>query len=192
MKLTKFCIIIIAGSIGLVSCGSADTTPNSTSNSNRASDAEPQSYVDNNGQGEPANTTELAEANVDTAANRRAKKLEEMRAAANNQPQDAVPVNTRPAPEDSEITTTLTDVAREVRVWKKNPTLAKIEKVYDGQNVSIKVYLRNGRVFDLPGSSIAQLEQIPSATVLTLVGVGSNPQKPSASSQKEVPKKVSN
>ena len=194
MKMKIKFLLALTGFItfALASCSSNDTMTNSQANANRASNVVPQTYINNNGQGSPANAEVLANANVETAAMKQARKLEEMRAAANNQTgKKPVPVNTRPAPEDSEITTSLTDVALEVRVWKKHPTLAKIEKVYDGQNVSIKVYLRDGRIIDLPGSSIAQLDQIPSATVLTLVGVGPTAQKPTASSKNENPAKKS-
>ena len=170
MKL-KVCLFLLAFvTAALASCSADETASNSQKSSNRASNSAPQTYVDNNGQGSPANTGELA--NVETEAMRKARKLEEMRAAANSQSgKKPAPVNVRPAPEDSEITTTLTDVAREVRVWKKHPSLAKIEKIYDGQNISIKVYLRDGRVLDLPGTAIPQLDQVPSDNVLTLVGV---------------------
>lgn len=168
-----------------ISCGSADA-PSSNATTNRANNTALQTYTDNNSlpnAGEPMNS------NVETAAMKQAKRLEEIRAAANAQTQKQVPVNTRPAPEDSVVSTVLTDVARETRVWKKHPTLAKIEKVHDGQNVSIKVFLRDGRVIDLPGTAIVQLDQIPSATVLTLVGVGPTAQKPGAQSATQNPGK---
>ena len=173
----KFVFIAVAClTISLSSCSSPETATNSQPNVNRASNASPQTFINNNGQPALANSEELANANVETAAMRKEKRLEEMRAAANSDPRKAAPVNTRPAPEDSEMTTTLTDVAREVRIWKKHPTLAKVEKIYDGKNVTVKVYLRDGRVIDLPGSSIAQLDQIPAATVLGLAGLGSTTQ----------------
>lgn len=185
-----FYLSLTSFALGLTSCGSQETASNAQPNLNRTSNTAPQTYINNNGQGATTNSAEN-NTNIVTPANRLQTKMEQQQSAANNQSQKAAPVNTRPAPEDSEITTTLTDVAREVRVWKKHPTLAKIEKTYSGQNISIKVYLRDGRVIDLPGSAIAQLDQIPSATVLTLVGVGPTAQKPSV--QKENPlKKASN
>jgi hypothetical protein len=99
-------------------------------------------------------------------------RIEEIRANANRVVAPKIhSMNERPAPEDSTISTTLTDVAREVRTWKKDPVLAKVEKTFDGENSSIKVYLRNGKVIPLPGTSIAQLSDIPAATVLSLAGV---------------------
>ncbi|MFL6468969.1 MAG: hypothetical protein ACJ72Z_13510 [Pyrinomonadaceae bacterium] len=144
---------------------------NAPKNAGRNANAVPQSYTNNNG-AVNSEAEILANANVDTAANRLRNRVEEMRAAAaNNVTTKPVPTNARPAAEDSTITTQLTDVARETRVWKKHPLLAKVEKIYDGKGASIKVYLKDGRVIDLPGTAIAQLDQVASATVLTLAGV---------------------
>jgi hypothetical protein len=99
-------------------------------------------------------------------------RIQEIRANANRTGAPNIQsMNARPAPEDSTISTSLTDVAREVRTWKNDPTLAKVEKTYDGGEGSIRVYLRNGKVISLPGKSIAQLSEIPAATVLSLAGV---------------------
>ena len=98
-------------------------------------------------------------------------KMKRLRTAANRSGKPIPSMNSRPAPEDSTISSTLTDVARETRIWKKHPVLAKVEKVFNGGEGSIKVYLRNGKVIDLPGSSITQLDQISAAGVLALAGV---------------------
>lgn len=132
----------------------------------------------------------LVNANIETASNRFELKREEMRNAANSASAKPLPMNARPAPEDSTITTQLTDVARETRVWQKHPTLAKVEKIYDGKGSSIKVYLRDGRVIALPGTAIPQLEQIPSATVLTLAGIIAADAKPNETIGGRAPKKT--
>lgn len=106
-------------------------------------------------------------------------KMEEMRKAANRAGKTIPSLNSRPAPEDSTMTTTLTDRARETRTWKKHPVLAKVEKIYDGES-SIKVYLRNGKVIELPGNAIGKLDQIPAASVLEIAGVSA----PAAADQK--------
>ena len=151
-------------------CSPSDIATNSSNNSssevNIAAVANTSSL-----NGVDPNPNMPANANIESASNRFKIKLEEMRAAAANTSSKPVPINARSAPEDSTITTQLTDVAREIRVWQKHPTLAKVEKVYDGNGSSIKVYLRDGRVIDLPGTAVPQLDQVPSATVLTLSGI---------------------
>ena len=127
----------------------------------------------------PANTTagenpilNTENNGVPTATNRVQEKIDRMRAAASNSvPTAPADMNSRPAPEDSVMTTQLTDVARETRVFNKHPLLKKVEKVHDSKGGSIKVYLRDGRVFDLPGTSITQLATLPSLSILQLVGI---------------------
>lgn len=110
--------------------------------------------------------------NVQTPQQRRLERIEKLRdEAANKANPSASGMSSRPGPEDSVITTQLTDVAREERTWSKHPVLLKVLKVHDGKEGSIKVTLRDGRSFDLPGSSIQQLDQIASSAVLHLVGV---------------------
>src|SRR5436189_2319483 len=137
------------------------------------------------------NVSVAVNANIETASNRFEIKREAMRAdAANGASSKPLPINARPAPEDSTITTQLTDVARETRVWQKHPTLVKVEKIYDGKGSSIKVYLRNGRLIDLPGTAIPQLDQVPSATVLTLAGINAADARSNETKTKRAPKKL--
>jgi hypothetical protein len=113
-----------------------------------------------------------ADQNGNFAGSAQMRRIEEIRANANRGGDSKIQSqNTRPAPEDSTISMTLTDVAREVRTWKKDPVLARVEKTYDGGDGSMKVFLRNGRVIPLPGNSIANLGEIPASTVLSLAGV---------------------
>lgn len=92
---------------------------------------------------------------------------------ANRAGQRTPSMNSRPAPEDSTMTATLTDFPRETRTWKNHPVLLKIEKTHNGGDGTIKVHLRNGKVIDLAGSSILQIDQIPAALVLELAGARS-------------------
>jgi hypothetical protein len=126
-----------------------------------------------------ANTVTISNANVGNAnldTSDALKRFEEIRSNSNKAGKVPASLNSRPAPEDSTITSTLTDVARETRVWNKHPTLAKVEKVFDGGDGSIKVYLKNGKVIALPGNAIMQMDQVTAAGVLSLAGVGSTVQ----------------
>ena len=139
--------------------------------------------------GDP-NTNIPVNTNIETASNRFESKREQMRNAANSVAPKPLPVNSRPAPEDSTISTQLTDVARETRVWQKHTVLAKVEKIYDGKGSTIKVYLKDGRVIDLSGTAIPQLEQVSSATVLTLAGITAADARPNETKTGRAPKKT--
>ena len=166
-------MIFCFGSVLATACGSADSNVASGSqNSNQTVRfAQPSSAINSDSAGQ---NTNFSTQNANTANNSRVQQLEQMRAAANKPGQKVASLNSRPGPEDSTLTSTLTDVARETRVWNKHPTLAKVEKIHDGAEGSIKVYLKNGKVFDLPGKSIEQLYSVPAATVLSLVGVATS------------------
>jgi hypothetical protein len=91
---------------------------------------------------------------------------------ASNSAAGSIPVQTgRPAPDDSTFTSTLTDVGRETRIFRKHPQLLKVEKVIEIGKQSVKVYLRSGRVIDLPGEKIPNLSTIPASEILQIAGV---------------------
>lgn len=86
-----------------------------------------------------------------------------------------VPVQAgRPAPDDSTFTSILTDVGRETRTFRKHPQLLKVEKVIEIGKQSIKVYLKDGRVIDLPGEKIPNLSIIPASEILQIAGVAAS------------------
>ncbi len=152
-----------------VACGS---TANETSSQNNTKTQTSLSSA-NSTVGEVATAVNNdSNSNIQTPQERRLERIEKLRdEAANNAKPTASGMSSRPGPEDSVITTQLTDVAREERTWSKHPILLKVLKIHDGKEGSIKVTLRDGRGFDLPGSSIPQLDQIASSAVLHLVGV---------------------
>jgi hypothetical protein len=80
----------------------------------------------------------------------------------------------RPAPDNSTFTSYLTDAGFEVRTFKDHPQLKKVEKktTNDG-SVSIKVYLRNGKVIDLPGQAIPNLSTAPAILIMDAAGLSS-------------------
>lgn len=80
-------------------------------------------------------------------------------------------VEGKPAPEESTFSTRLTDVAVETRTFKKHPILAKVERITDTNGRAMKVYLRSGKVIDVPGNSIANLAVASSAQILSAAGI---------------------
>ncbi|MGH9947274.1 MAG: hypothetical protein ACRD6X_08755, partial [Pyrinomonadaceae bacterium] len=164
-------------SIGLAGCGSSDAVSNENSNGRTSS----RTTSNQNAANMPSVNTPVVAANGQTPeavtpANRMQKRIDDLRSKSSSNGKTANPgPNVRPAAEDSVITTQLTDVAREVRTWQKHPILLRVEKVYQGENSTIKVVLRDGRLFDKPGKSIPHLDQATAASILQMVGVASGP-----------------
>lgn len=82
-------------------------------------------------------------------------------------------VEGKPAPEDSTFSTRLTDVAVETRTFKKHPVLAKVERITDAKGRTMKVYLRSGKMIEIPGNSIANLSVASSAQIMSAAGIES-------------------
>ena len=161
--------LLVAAAAGAFGCGTSESNTNSMAvntgpNLNGSNAAVPNSATS-------FNAVNSFNANANRPMDAQMQKLEEMRQASNRAGKQIPSLNSRPAPEDSTMTATLTDFARETRTWRKHPVLAKVEKVHNGGEGSIKVYLHNGKVIDLPGNSITQLDQVSAATVLQLAGV---------------------
>ena len=119
-----------------------------------------------------------AAANVDANAmiSRRKAKMEAMRKAA-----EAAPANfdesamlkkaARPAPEDSEFAVILTNAAVELRTFKSHPQLLKVEKRSSGGESVVRVFLKDGKIIDLPGEKIPALGTETAARILEIAGV---------------------
>lgn len=108
-------------------------------------------------------------------------------------PMDAAEIaakNSRPAPENSTFTSYLTDAGYEVRTWKNHPQLLKVEKktMADGAQ-TLKVYLRNGRVVELPGQRINPLSTATSAFIVEMASEQLQSGKPATAAP---PKKEAN
>lgn len=115
----------------------------------------------------------------------RNKKLEAMRQAARdpNAPkpdiEETLRKNTRPAPENSEFSVVLSDILVERRTFLKHPILAKVEKVTDGENKTIRVFTTDGKSLVLPGDAIDNLSTASSASILKAAGMNQPSQQPS-------------
>lgn len=86
-----------------------------------------------------------------------------------------------PAPDDSEYSTQLTDVGLEVRTFKKHPLLLKVEKTITPTEQKVKVFLKDGRVLEVPASKISSMRNDPASVFLAAAGIGQS--APPASSQ---------
>ena len=87
--------------------------------------------------------------------------------------------NLRPAPENSTFTSYLADAGYEIRAFKKHPKLLKVEKKIssDGKQF-VKVFLRDGRVIEVPGESVAPLSTMSSVAILDIVADHTQPGGP--------------
>ena len=80
--------------------------------------------------------------------------------------------NAQPAPDNSTFTSYLTDAGYEIRTFKSHPQLLKVEKktVADGSQ-SLKIFLRDGRVIEMPGQRITVLATATAAYILETAGI---------------------
>lgn len=85
--------------------------------------------------------------------------------------------NAKPAPDNSTFASYLTDAGYEVRTFKNHPKLLKVEKkiTSDGKQ-TLKVFLRGGKVVELPGQRINPLATAPASFILQMAGVEDQPQ----------------
>jgi hypothetical protein len=86
--------------------------------------------------------------------------------------------NSRPAPDNSTFATYLTDAGYEIRTFKNNPQILKVEKkVESNGSQSLKIFLRNGNVVQLPGSAIPILSTASAASIASAAGLAAIPVK---------------
>lgn len=86
---------------------------------------------------------------------------------------------TNPAPDNSEITMSLGQFPVETRTFKSNAQLAKVERIQDVANkkTTVKVYLRNGQVKELPENAV-QNPMAASAAEILQAAQNAQPAKP--------------
>lgn len=127
----------------------------------------------------PANAEADSSAQARAASNepsdqkaRKAMKMEKLRSG--NSSQTGVletGVMSRPAPENSEYSVSLGAVGLERRVFRDNANISKIEKIVRGKEATVKIYLRSGRIAEIPGENIENIGSIGTAEILRLAGV---------------------
>src|SRR5690606_8399913 len=116
-----------------------------------------------------ANTGSDAPMTISELANRKRERLGD--AAARNENLPPVKPVKRPAPDNSEYWSTLTDVAREYRELKNNPQIKQVVRVNDGTNSVLQLHLTNGRVVERPGGQVRNFANESVNTFITLAGL---------------------
>src|SRR5687767_11794735 len=102
------------------------------------------------------------------------KRARELGAAAGPSidPREFALKNARPAPDNSTFASYLADAGYEIRSFKNHPQLLKVEKKIssDGKQ-SMKIFLRDGKVVELPGQRITVLATASAAHILEAAGI---------------------
>jgi hypothetical protein len=94
---------------------------------------------------------------------------------------DAAPIEATPmaypAPDNSEISSTMNNnVPTEIRTFKNNPMLVKMERIFvDVKNPQIKVYLKNGKVVNVPPGKISNPATVSADEILSAAGIAPKP-----------------
>ena len=174
-------IFVLTGIFILSGCGSSSDEPskgkaavttNSTNSNttalNSGSEMAPPQPAD-------ANTAATASTDLGSAANRMDSRLQAMRKSgemsSDLDPAAAALKNARPAPDNSTFTSYPTDAGYEIRTFNNHPQLLKAEKKIapDGKQ-SVKIFLRDGKIVEVPGTKIPVLATAPAATLIEAAG----------------------
>jgi hypothetical protein len=92
--------------------------------------------------------------------------------------------NARPAPDNSTFTSYLTDAGYEIRTFNNHPLLLKVVKrtANDGSQTII-VFLRNGKIVELPGATIPLIASAPAEVIAGAAGIQpASPKQPATAS----------
>jgi len=94
---------------------------------------------------------------------------------------DVAPIEATPmsysAPDNSEISSEMNNnVPTEIRTFKDNSMLIKMERIFvDVKNPQIKVYLKNGKVVNVPPGKISNPATASADDILSAAGVARKP-----------------
>ncbi len=127
---------------------------------------------------ENATVTKNEVVSEDPIGSVRKSRMDAMRKEAENSPPPKIDIeaelkkSTLPAPENSEFAAVLADYVFERRTFKSHPRLSKVEKITKGAQKTIKVYLTDGKVIDLPGEKIDFISTVSSGAILRAAGLG--------------------
>lgn len=161
MRLVKLTILFSFSAL-LVGCGGNSTGSNVTVNSNAANTPQANLAEASNGNGADANAADAANANTQNSAPpKRAVKVKP----------EETPLQ---APDDSEIT--LENNAQgelvETRIFRNHDMVAKVERTQNTakKDASIKVYLKNGKVYELPAGKIKDVLTESPEEIIKAVG----------------------
>lgn len=180
--------ILFLGICGLVAAASGcSSTPNenssavsnnnaniavvvSTSNSNPATNANPINNIQGGGGGGAAGNSNIPGIPNVPGSDKPISKEDPTR----NPKVQAV---SRPAPDSSEITTSLGQDLVETRTFKNNAQIAKIEVIGTSKK-TIKVYLRNGQVRELPEGKVGDPLSESASNILKALAGSTTQTKP--------------
>ena len=92
----------------------------------------------------------------------------------------------RPAPEETEFQTKGRNDGSfaETRTFKNHPQLSKIERVTNGKNVSLKVYLKNGKAVEVTQEQIPNFRIAAAQDILLAAGIKPKIETPPAQTTK--------
>ena len=182
MKSTCLILLFLVFSLNAASCSVAEEESGSAkAPTGRNSNAIPPDPAANNKtptNSAPSNTAANVALPNTPIADMRKNKMEAIRKGAGNSPANIdleaeLKKSMRPAPENSEFGAVLTDFVFERRTFKNHPQLLKLEKMTRGENKTIKVYLREGKIIEIPGTKIDFISTASSASILQAAGMGS-------------------
>lgn len=74
-------------------------------------------------------------------------------------------------PDGSEVFTELRDVPIETRIFKNHPQLLKVVKSGAPDRATVKVYLKSGKIVEIPGDKVPNLSNAQAADILNAAGV---------------------
>ena len=190
MKSVYPAILCLVLGLNLAGCSS---TEEKTGNQKIASDRQSNTAANATNTAVPLNketaaVTEEAPTSDETMGSKRNSKMEAMRREAENSPPPKIDIeaelkkSTIPAPENSEFGAVLADMVFERRTFKSHPQLLKVEKTTKGGSKTIKVFLKDGKVLEIPGEKIEFISKATSASILLAAGVvaGSDARKPNS------------
>jgi hypothetical protein len=99
-----------------------------------------------------------------------------------------LPAAGRILPDGSEILTELRDVPIETRTFKGHPQLLKVVKSGMPTQATVKIYLKSGKIIEIPGEKVPNLSAAQASDLLTAAGV--KPEAPRPADTRPVTKKV--
>lgn len=159
--------ILLSATFLIAACGSnaENTGVNSNGAANTASN--PAAQTNQN----PANATNMIVVKPEDLANYNANTG--TRVVVNNPTGDQVKPTAFPAPDYSEYTTVMNKdgLPVETRVFKENAQIDKIVRSWKSpKEKKISVYLKNGKVVELPGDKFENINTVPVAAILEAAG----------------------
>lgn len=164
---------LITISFGSGACGGASSDQTPTNNQSANSGASTSSNVPATNGSDPAAANKKAAANempMNPPTNSSAPPTTTQNGAPNPTPFTVKPVGK--SPDDSTISMALLDDLVRTRTFKSHPQLVKVEEIYlskESNRKIIKVYLKNGTMKELPGSSFDDVMSEPAENILKAV-----------------------